>query len=151
MYRLASLEDIDEITDLRILQQKENYDNNPDINYELLSEKTKKYLARNLNKTIYFFVKEIERKLVAMCGIQLIEYLPMHNSYEGVRADFCAVYTRQEHRKQGIQTELLKNAMDFAKNNKIEILELKATSQAAVSIYSKIGFKELENKMRLVL
>lgn len=151
MYRLADYKDIDEIIALRILQQKENYNDESEINDKILVENTKNYLMKNLNKTICFFVKEVDEKLVAMCGIQLIEYLPMHKSYEGSRADICAVYTRVEHRKQGIQTELLKRAIEFAKEKKIEILELKATNSIAVNMYNKLGFKELSHKMRLEL
>ena len=61
------------------------------------------------------------------------------------------VYTREEYRKQGIQTHLLKNAIQFSKDKNIGILELKTTNPDAVSVYEKVGFKEVKKRMRLEL
>jgi hypothetical protein len=71
MYRLAEIEDIDQIAELRILQQKELFKENYKMDDEKFYNNTKIFLLENLNKNIYFFVKELDNKLVSMCGIQL--------------------------------------------------------------------------------
>lgn len=151
MYRIAEMKDIDGITELRILQQKENYKNDYKVEDKIFSQNTKKFLNDNLNKNIYFFIKELDNKIAAMCGIQLINYLPMYNEGIGLRGYICSVYTREEYRKQGIQTHLLKNAIQFSKDKNIGIIELKTTNPDAVSVYEKVGFKEVKKRMRLEL
>ena len=76
MYRLAEIEDIDQIAELRILQQKELFKKNYKI--------------------------DDENKLVSMCGIQLVKYMPLHKEELVERGYVCGVYTREEYRKMGI-------------------------------------------------
>ena len=57
MYRLAEIEDIDQIAELRILQQKELFKENYKIDDEKFYNNTKIFLLENLNKNIYFFGK----------------------------------------------------------------------------------------------
>lgn len=151
MYRLAETKDIDEITELRILQQKENFKDEYKTEDEIFSQNTKNFLNDNLNKNIYFFINEMDNKIVAMCGIQLISYLPMYNETIGLRGYICSVYTREEYRKKGIQTHLLRDAIQFSKDKNIGILELKTTNLDAVSVYEKVGFREVKKRMRLEL
>ena len=63
MYRIAEMKDIDEITELRILQQKENYKDDYKVEDKIFSQNTKKFLNDNLNKNIYFFIKELDNKI----------------------------------------------------------------------------------------
>lgn len=102
MYRLAEIEDIDQIAELRILQQKELFKENYKIDDEKFYNNTKIFLLENLNKIIYFFVKELDNKLVSMCGIQLVKYMPLHKEELVERGYVCGVYTREEYRKMGI-------------------------------------------------
>ncbi len=102
MYRLAEIEDIDQIAELRILQQKELFKKNYKIDDEKFYNNTKIFLLENLNKNIYFLVKELDNKLVSMCGIQLVKYMPLHNEELVERGYVCGVYTREEYRKMGI-------------------------------------------------
>lgn len=102
MYRLAEIEDIDQIAELRILQPKELFKKNYKIDDEKFYNNTKIFLLENLNKNIYFLVKELDNKLVSMCGIQLVKYMPLHKEELVERGYVCGVYTREEYRKMGI-------------------------------------------------
>lgn len=142
MYRLAEIEDIDQIAELRILQQKELFKENYKIDDEKFYNNTKIFLQENLNKNIYFFVKELDNKLVSMCGIQLVKYMPLHNEELVERGYVCSVYTREEYRKKGIQTHLLREVIKFSNDKNIGILELKTSNPEAVKVYHKVGFKD---------
>lgn len=148
MYRLAEIEDIDQIAELRILQQKELFKENYKIDDEKFYNNTKIFLLENLNKNIYFFVKELDNKLVSMCGIQLVKYMPLHNEELVEQGYVCSVYTREEYRKMGIQTHLLREVIKFSKDKNIGILELKTSNPEAVKVYHKVGFKD-NNSMKL--
>ena len=47
-------------------------------------------------------VKELDNKLVSMCGIQLVKYMPLHKEELVERGYVCGVYTREEYRIMGI-------------------------------------------------
>ena len=101
-----------------------------------------------MNKNIYFFVKELDNKLVSMCGIQLVKYMPLNNEELVERGYVCSVYTREEYRKMGIKTHLLREVIKFSKNKNIGILELKTSNPEAIKVYHKVGFKD-NNSMKL--
>ena len=121
-------------------------------NYKIDDEKfynnTKIFLLENLNKNIYFLVKELDNKLVSTCGIQLVKYMPLHKEELVERGYVCGVYTREEYRKMGIQTHLLREVIKFSKDKNIGILELKTSNPEAVKLYHKVGFKD-NNSMKL--
>ena len=76
MNRIAKNEDIEEISRLRIMQQKDDwkelYPNKDEEFYEV----TKKYLEEHLNKDIFFFIEIMDNKIIATCGLQVIKYMP---------------------------------------------------------------------------
>ena len=76
MFRIAEYEDIEEISKLRIMQQKDDwkelYPNKDEEFYRI----TKKYLEEHLNKDIFFFIEVLDNKIIATCGLQIIKYMP---------------------------------------------------------------------------
>ena len=137
---MANNEDIEELINLRILQQKddwqEEYENKMD-----LKETTKKYLNTHLNKDIYFFIIRKNNKTIATCGLQIIEQLPQCNN-NGLMGYICNVFTRKEYRKRGIQTNLLNKCIDFANKKDVKMIQLSTDNPEAISIYKKIGFEQ---------
>lgn len=55
--------------------------------------------------------------------------------------EIFSVYTLEKYRKQGAAYNLLKMLMEFAKNHKLDLIELKATNEG-YSLYKKLGFSE---------
>ena len=137
--RLAEEKDIDLLCKLRVLEQKEDWGKDFEDKYDLVKQ-TEIYLNNHLNKDFFMFVEEVEGKIVATCGLQIIEYLPQCND-NGKQGFICNVFTIDEFRNKGIQTKLLKNVVEFAKKNQISELDLSTDSEIAVSIYKKQGFK----------
>ena len=73
MFRIARYEDIEEISKLRVMQQKDDWKElypNKDEEFYII---TKNYLEEHLNKDIFFFIEIIENKIVATCGLQVIK------------------------------------------------------------------------------
>lgn len=137
--RLANENDINELCKLRILEQKEDWKNEYEDNFNLYNV-TMTYLKKHLNKDFYMFIEEKNNKIIATCGLQIIEYLPQCND-NGKQGYICNVFTINEFRKQGIQTNLIKAALTFAKKQDLCELDLSTDSDVAISIYKKLGFK----------
>lgn len=140
MFRIARYEDIEEISKLRVMQQKDDWKElypNKDEEFFII---TKDYLKEHLNKDIFFFIEIIEDKIVATCGLQVIKYMPQCVE-SGIEGYICDVFTLIEYRRKGIQTNLIKECIKFAKENHIIKLKLSSDNPEAIRIYQEQGFE----------
>ena len=140
MFRLAKYKDIEEISRLRIMQQKDDWKELYPNNDEELYTLTKKYLEEHLNKNVFFFIEIEDNKIVATCGLQVIRYMPQCVE-SGIEGYICDVFTLKEYRKRGIQTNLIKECIKFAKENNIIELKLSSDNPEAIRIYQAQGFE----------
>ena len=137
--RKANKMDIDKIVQIRIEQQKAIWKDEYDDKYNLVNT-TKKYLEKHLNNDFYAFVEEKGNDIIAICCLQVVEYIPQCND-NGKHGYICNVYTSDDFRNKGIQTNLLKKVINFAKENNLCELNLATDSEKAISIYKKLGFE----------
>lgn len=142
--RLANNNDVLSLCSLRIEQQKDDWKDEYEDKYDLYN-RTKDYLEKHLNNELFIFLEECENKIIATCGLQIIEYLPQCND-NGKQGYLCNVYTDKDYRNKGIQTSLLKEVIEFAKEKNICELNLSADDMIAIKLYKKFGF-ELDNLM----
>lgn len=147
MFRIAEYEDIEEISKLRILQQKDDWKELYPNKDEDFYSTTKKYLEKHLNNDIIFFIEIIDNKIVATCGLQIIKYMPQCIE-SGIEGYICDVFTLKEYRKKGIQTSLIKECIKYAKKNNIIELKLSSNNPDAIRIYKKQGFEHDELIMK---
>ena len=139
MMRIASKSDIEKIASIRISQQKDDWKEQYEDKYDLLKT-TKAYLEKHLNKDFFAFIEEIDNRIIAICCLQIIEYLPQCND-NGKQGYICNVYTDERYRNQGIQTKLLEEVIKYSINNNLCELDLSTDSDIAISLYKKCGFK----------
>lgn len=93
-------------------------------------------MKEHLNKDIIFFIETIENKIVATCGLQVIKYMPQCVE-SGIEGYICDVFTLKEYRRKGIQTNLIKECIKFAKEHCIIELKLSSDNPEAIKIYQK--------------
>lgn len=143
-------EDIPELLNLRIEQQKEYHEC---LNEEEKSivENTRKYLEENLNKDLYMFGAYINGELVSICGYIVWLSLPTMTNIEGRIAYLCSAYTKTEYRGRGIIKELLNKSLEECKKHGIKRIKLNSSKENAIKTYSKLGFIKDETAMILDL
>lgn len=78
-------------------------------------------------------------KLVSIALLLIVEKPCNPRFVNGKTGDVLNVYTLPEYRRQGIATKAIKMLMAFAKKNKLDFVELKATKDG-YALYKKIGF-----------
>lgn len=140
MNRIAKYEDIEEIARLRIMQQKDDWEELYPNKDEEFYQITKCYLEEHLNKDVFFFIEVIDNKIIATCGLQVIKYMPQCVE-SGIEGYICDVFTLNEYRRKGIQTNLIKECIKFAKENNIIELKLSSDNPEAIKIYEGQGFE----------
>ena len=137
--RLANINDIDEIASIRIQQQKDDWKEEYEDKYDLIKT-TKSYLENHLNKDFFAFIEEKDNNIIAICCLQIIEYLPQCND-NGKQGYICNVYTDKRYRNKGIQTKLLREVINYSVNHDLCELNLSTDNDTAISIYKNCGFK----------
>lgn len=135
--RRVEFEDMSQLLEIRMRYQKEKFNN---INEDKLYRETKFYLRDNLNKNIYFFGTFVDDKLVSICGLNVLNYLPQANDMLGHVGLICSVYTLPEYRRRQYQNRTLEKILAFAKLINIRRLHLTSKNNAAISMYKKFGF-----------
>jgi ribosomal protein S18 acetylase RimI-like enzyme len=115
------------------------YKQQPDI------ESAKKFIdARLNNNESVIFVALADNKSKPVGFTQLY---PNHSSVRAIKNwTLNDLYVDSNYRKQGIGEKLTKTAMEFAKNDNANFVELSTAvdNYSAQSVYEKIGFKKQE-------
>jgi len=132
---------IDELSALRIMQQKEDWQEEYRGSDTELFIKTKQCLNIHLNQDLFMFAEVKNEQIIATCGIQFFSTMPQCCD-NGQYGYICNVYTKPEYRKQGIQTDLFSFLMNFAKQKNIQRILLSSDNPEAIRIYKKFGFHQ---------
>ncbi|WP_293960313.1 GNAT family N-acetyltransferase, partial [uncultured Fusobacterium sp.] len=94
----------------------------------------------------YCWFIEIEEKIVAVASMCTFCRIPYYENPVGIEGYILNVYTSLNSRKKGLATKLVKEIIEFSKNNSIKRLWLNS-SEAGKNIYKSLGFIEKENEM----
>ncbi len=148
MIRQANLEDIDKLSILRVEHQKAEEKEEYSCDDLMLQNNSKMFFQKHLNKDYFCFVKEINNEIIATCAIQIIEYLPLCTNLSGKIGYVSNVYTKEKFRNNGIQKELMKECIDFLKEQNISIAELGTSNPIVINLYKKFGFYSNKNAMK---
>lgn len=148
MIRQANLEDIDKLCILRVEHQKAEGKEEYNCDDIILQNNAKLFLDRHLNNDYFCFIKEINSEIIATCAVQIIEYLPLYTNLSGKIGYISNVYTKEEHRNNGIQKELIKECINFLKSKNISKAELGSSNPIAINLYKKFGFYQNKNAMK---
>ena len=151
-YKLATLEDINQFIELRILEQINDWNAKYPVTEEF-KNKTKEAFSKMLGKELYLFIAVEKKQIVATAGLLIQQYLPQMDDYSGRRGYLCNVFTLPDFRRQGIQKKLMKELIDYAKNSlNLSRIDLHSSlSPEVYQMYEKFGFQFVQNNARLLL
>ena len=142
IFRLATLDDIAQLVELRILMQLEVHrakESDVDSTYP---EAVREYLLNSLGRTYISAVAEVDGKLVSANGLTTYYKFPSLVGKAGKTGYVSNVYTLPEWRGRGIACELMKLIVEYAHNNDVDKLYLGAT-ELGKGVYERVGFKDL--------
>lgn len=143
-------EDIPELLNLRIEQQKEYHECLNEEEKHII-EYTKNYIEENLDKDLFMFGAFEQNEIVAICGYNIWNGFPSMTNHSGKIAYLCSAYTKKEYRGKGIMKDLLNNSIEKIKKQGISRVKLNTSKENAVRIYSRLGFVKDETAMVLDL
>lgn len=135
-YRLATIEDIDQLV---LLRKKQLIDEGilPDI--EIDEELYQFFRNRFADRSLVEWLGVDQAETVATAAIVFYEFPPTYTNRSGIKGYITNMYTNPRYRKQGIATHMLDLLVEEAKTREVEKLWLGA-SKLGRPVYLKYGF-----------
>ena len=153
IYNTATIKDIDELTKLRIDFIVADNGSISDEEKENVIKYFPDILKRRLGKELIAFTARAKGEIVSTAFLLIVEKLPNPKNKNGLCGEILSVYTKKEFRGRGIASELLSKLIEYAKNNNLSRIDLKATHEG-YNLYKNLGFKDSTQEykdMRLYL
>lgn len=139
--RKAGINDINELIKIRIAYLKEDYGDISLEQIEQLKKQLKEYYSNHIDKDMIAYIAEENNEIISSVFLVVIEKPANPTFISGKIGTILNVYTKTEYRKKGIAGQLLKLAINDAREMKLSFLELKST-EAGYNLYKELGFEE---------
>jgi GNAT superfamily N-acetyltransferase len=145
--RLATLDDVDELVQMRWEFSKEDYEVST-ISFEDFHQTCSEFLVKAIKSgNWYIWVSEVEGDIVSHMYLQLIHKVPRPGKTQAPYYGYVTnVYTRPAFRSQGIGTGIHVAMEKWSKENQVEFLILWPSS-TSVQFYTRNGFARCEEAM----
>lgn len=129
------------LVDMRMLFLREDCKDISEEQFCKIAENLPSYFENHIDKDCFAFGAYDNEKLVSIALLLLIEKPSNPRFVTGRIGEVLNVYTVPEYRRQGIATKVMQMLMDFAKENALDFVELKATKNG-YPLYKKLYFVE---------
>jgi len=147
MIRMANINDIDSLAEMRIRLINEVKKNMEDYNWNDYLQALKCYYNDGLlNGKIVAFVAEENGNVIAISIMCFYNICPSPSNLDGRLAFITDMYTVPEYRNKGLGYNLLNNIMKYAKKLGYKKVTLNATDSGRI-LYEKYGFKDIAGEM----
>jgi Acetyltransferases len=147
-FRKANINDIEQLTNMRISMLCENNNFNEDYIKDLSISTSKYFLDGISNNSIYVLIAVEEQNIIAMSCLSYFKIPPNDWCITGKTAYLGNMYTIPMQRKRGIATKLLSMIINQGKADNCERIILNPTDSGK-SIYEKYGFEPWSDAMAL--
>ena len=145
IFDMAVKDDISELVRLRIEYIIDDFGSISEYERQCMEDQLPGYFDRRLGKELIAFVARTEGRLIATAYLLIIEKPANPSFLNGLDGEVLSVYTETEYRGKGICTQLMKNLIEYARENKLCRIDLKATDEG-YPVYKKAGFEDKPQK-----
>ena len=146
-FRLASLEDIQLLIDLRkrlLIEEGQIVSCN-------IEEELKRFFEHQISSNQYVqWLVEQDHNVIATGAIQFSSFPPSYFNPTGIRGYISNMYTHSESRNKGIGKQVVNQLLTEAKRRKVHHIFL-ISSEIGKPLYQKMGFKENDIYMEYFL
>ncbi len=148
--RRATLEDLEELLQLRLKLFYETGDvRNDELSSDLL-ERNRSYVSTNLPTNHFIsWIAEAEGRMIGISGLVFFEKPPTRANSSGMEAYVMNMYTLPEWRGTGVATALLQDLIAFVRSTPARRIWLH-TTEVGRSVYEQCGFTDTSQEMELV-
>lgn len=139
--RLATLDDVAQLVELRILMQKEVNPSNAAAIDPGYPDAVRQFFVHGISSGSYVSaVAESNGQLVSSNGLIVYSKPPSITGGVGKVGYISNVYTLPEWRGRGVASDLMRLIVAYAKRARLDKLHLGATD-SGIGVYERVGFK----------
>ena len=149
IYKKATLEDIDELTQTRIEVLRAANQLPDDTDMSEIKRQSFEYYQKALgdDSHIAYLIYDGNR-FVGAGGVSFFQVMPTYHNPSGNKAYIMNMYTVPEYRRKGIAYKTLDLLVNDVLNRGITSIALEATDLGR-PLYEKYGFVKMNNEMEL--
>lgn len=148
-YKKATIEDIDILTETRIMVLRAANQLAEDEDMSEVREQTFEYYKKALNQDTHVAYLVLDGDVFVGAGdVSFFEVMPTYHNPTGKKAYIMNMYTKPEYRRQGIAFHTLDLLVKEAKARGITAILLEATKMGQ-ALYEKYGFVKMNDEMEL--
>ncbi len=140
-FRRLGKNEIVSLVKMRILYLREDFKETTDEQFENIEKNLYSYFEKHIDSDLFAFGAMENDKIISVALLLIIEKPCNPRFITGKTGEVFSVYTLPEYRRQGIAMKVMKMLMQFAEDNTLDIVNLKAT-QDGFPLYKKLGFIE---------
>lgn len=150
IYKRATAEDLDVLTETRILVLRAANKLSDDVDMSEVRQQSYEYYkhAMKSEEHIAYLVYDKD-KFVGAGGVSFFQVMPTFHNPSGRKAYIMNMYTKPEYRRQGIAYKTLDLLVAEAKNKGVSAISLEATDMGR-PLYEKYGFVKMNDEMELL-
>lgn len=151
-FRKADIIDKEQLIELRMAYIAEDMGKvTPDTEKQMRTQLAD-YFDRRLNRELFAYIAEEGEAAVSSCMLLVTEKPANPRFPHGLTGTVLNVYTKPDHRRQGLAERLMKMLIKDAVDLGLDFIELKSTADA-LKLYKSLGFEQSFSKytdMKLV-
>lgn len=140
-FEQAVEEDVDQLVKMRMAYLYDSFDAISESQKSSIERELPKYFSKHLGKDMMAFVAKDNDKIIATAMLVLVEKPANPRFVTGKIGEVLSVFTYPEYRRQGIGKQLMMMLLNYAKEQQLDIVELKAT-KSGYPLYKQLGFEE---------
>ena len=146
-YKLATLDDINELVKTRIVVLRAANKLSDDVDMSEVERESYDYYMNALEsgEHIAYLVYDND-KFIGAGGVSFFKVMPTYHNPSGRKAYIMNMYTAPDYRRQGIAFNTLNLLVKVAKEKDIKQISLEATDMGR-PLYEKYGFVKMEDEM----
>ncbi len=149
IYKKATIEDIDILTETRIEVLKAANKLSDDADMSEVKEQSYNYYKKALRDGTHIAYLVFDKSRFAGAGgVSFFQVMPTYHNPSGKKAYIMNMYTSPEYRRKGIAYKTLDMLVKDAKSMGITAISLEATVMGR-PLYEKYGFIKMNNEMEL--
>ena len=148
-YKKATIEDIDLLTETRIIVLRAANQLSDDTDMSKIKKQSYDYYKKALcDGTHIAYLIFDEDRFVGAGGVSFFQVMPTYHNPSGKKAYIMNMYTNPEYRRKGIAYQTLDMLVKDTKSMGITAISLEATAMGR-PLYEKYGFIKMNDEMEL--
>lgn len=150
-FRLANKEDFEQLANIRWDFRMESGEEKAAMSREdFVAECINFFESKAENGYHFYWVAELNGEIIAQVFVHKVDMIPRPCKIDDQFGYLTNDYTKPEYRNQGIGSKLLKTAIEWAREEDLELL-IVYPSERAISFYERAGFSGENDVMELTL